>query len=322
MTRTGKLILSSLALAATASAQTASGYDWGAEFVNLTNQMVSSYGGLLLQDGMTELGYLCAILVFWEFIKWGMARFAAPHHGHFPLPLPEVGMIFAKTAFLAYLLNHYMVNFPLTGFSFHSLAMAFSQHITMQISQAQTDSMMDFISNPAALVALPVNPLAVIDSIVYLAVILLMGILSFGMFVLGGLGFVFSGVFTLVGPIIIPWWLLRGHPAAWAWNWLQVMFAVASYRVIGAAMSYIMSSVWLDFFHNTLAGDYSAANWIAHGGAAIFLTLFFLLGMTMVPLFAAQIFNGAGAAAQAAGGAIIGAAQTAVKVGGAIASAL
>ena len=44
------------------------------------------------------------------------------------------------------------------------------------------------------------------------------------------------------------------------------------------------------------------------------LTLFFLLGMTMVPLFSAQIFNGAGALAQAATGAVSSAISSAASV--------
>jgi hypothetical protein len=94
---------------------------------------------------------------------------------------------------------------------------------------------------------------------------------------------------------------------------MQVMIAVASYRVFGSALEYVMAGMWMLFVNNTLAGNTSVANWIAHGGIAIGLTLFFLLAMTMVPLFAAQIFNGAGAIAQAGSSAITGAVTRALS---------
>ena len=45
--------------------------------------------------------------------------------------------------------------------------------------------------------------------------------------------------------------------------------AVGSYRVLGEILQYIMSHMWLDFIQNTLAGDTSIANWIAHGGVCV-----------------------------------------------------
>jgi hypothetical protein len=200
-----------------------------------------------------------------------------------------------------------MVNFPFVGFSFHNFAMAVSKHIVILLQNSannQTDILMQYLQTPSTLVAAPINPFAIVDAVVYLGVHAWCGLVSFGMFFLGGLGFVLSGVLTVIGPIIFVLWMLGGVPGQWAWNWFNALMAVGSYRALGEIMEYIMTRMWLDFIQNTLAGDTSTANWIAHGGICVGLTLFFLLGMTMVPLFAAQIFNGAGALAQAATGAV------------------
>jgi hypothetical protein len=69
--------------------------------------------------------------------------------------------------------------------------------------------------------------------------------------------------------------------------------AVASYRVFGEILQTIMSQMWIDFIQNTLNGDTSIANWIAHGGVCVYLTLFHLLAITLVPLLAGVIFVGA-----------------------------
>ncbi len=318
-----KVILAGLWVTVAASAQSAAppapaGLDWGSELVDWTNQMVTSYGGVFVSDGLTELGWLCALMVVWTWFTWGLHRgLSFARHAHNPLPLPQLIMIFIKTAVFVWFLNHYMVNFPGTGFSFHNWPMAVSKHMTLVLGNqpgGAVDQLMADLQNPDLLIDKPVSQFAVMDNIVYPLVIFWSGVVSFGMFVLGGLGIVGSGIFSVIGPVLIPLWLLGGRPAGWAWNWLQVMIAFASYRVIGSVIEYIMARMWIDFFQNTLNGDTSIANWIAHGGILVGLTLFFLLGMTMVPLWAAQIFNGAGAMAQSAAGAVQNAAATAAKV--------
>jgi len=224
-----------------------------------------------------------------------------------------------------YLLNHYVVNFPFVGFSFHSFPMAVAKHIALLLNNAannQTDILMQYLQTPSTLVTAPINPLAIVDAVVYLGVHAWCGFLSFGMFFLGGLGFVLSGVLTVIGPVVFVLWMIGGVPGQWAWNWFNALMAVGSYRALGQIMQYIMTHMWLDFIENTLNRDTSTANWISHGGICVGLTLFFLLGMTMIPLFAAQIFNGAGALAQAATGAVSSAVSSAASAGKVLAAAL
>jgi hypothetical protein len=272
------------------------GEDWGSILVDWTQTMITSFGGIFVQDGIVELAVLSAILVLWTLFMWGLNRaLSFAHNGHYPFPIPQVAMVFLKTAILLFFLTHYMMPFPGVAFSFHSWPMAVAKHMTLQLDNgpgSAKEQLMTLLQSPSNLIDKPLSPVALLDNIVYLHVVVFMGILSFGMFVLGGLGYVMSGVFTVIGPYFIPLWLLGGRPAGWAWNWLQVMIAVASYRVFGSALEYVMANMWLYFLNSVMAGNTSAANWIAHGGICIGLTLFFLLAMTMVPLFAAQMFNG------------------------------
>jgi hypothetical protein len=322
MARNKRVILVGLLMAVGASAQTTppapSGFDWGSELVDWTQQMVTSYGGIFVQDGLTELGWLCALMLMWTWFQWGLNRgLSFARHAHNPLPLPQLVMIFIKTAIFVFFLNHYMVNFPGVGFSFHNWPMAVSKHLVLELNNAPggpKDQLMAYLQNPTSMIDKPVSEFAIMDNLVYPTVIFWSGVISFGMFVLGGLGFVGSGIFSVIGPVLIPLWLLGGRPAGWAWNWLQVMIAFASYRVIGSVIEYVMASLWIEFIQHTLNGDTSIANWIAHGGILVGLTLFFLLGMTLVPLWAAQIFNGAGAIAQSATSAVSGAVSTVAKI--------
>ena len=324
MLRNRKALLLILVMAGSATAQTSApapaGEDWGSQIVDWTSQAVTAYGGILLSDGMTVLAYLLALKLLWVMGNWGLDKglsLVVSHHDVHPFPFSTILKIFGKAGFLVYLLNHYMVNFPFVGFSFHNFPMAVSKHIVILLQNSasnQTDILMQYLQTPSTLVAAPVNPLAIVDAVVYLGVHAWCGLVSFGMFFLGGLGFVLSGVLTVIGPIIFVLWMLGGVPGQWAWNWFNALMAVGSYRALGEIMEYIMTRMWLDFIQNTLAGDTSTANWIAHGGICVGLTLFFLLGMTMVPLFAAQIFNGAGALAQAATGAVSSAISSAASV--------
>ncbi len=331
MLRTRKALLLGLVMAGSAAAQTGppapAGEDWGGQMVNWTNQAVTAYGGILLHDGMTVLAWSAGLVLLWVMLVWGLDKalsLAFRHYDAHPFPLPRIAIIFGKLALLVFLLNHYMVNFPFVGFGFHNFPMAISQHIVLLLKNAdnnQTDILMQYIQTPATLITPPANPLAVVDGLVYLGVHAWCGLLSFGMFVLGGLGFVLSGVLTVVGPIIFVLWIFGGVPGQWAWNWLNALMAVGSYRAFGEIIESVMSNMWLYFIQNTLAGGTTAATWIAHAGICIGLTLFFLLAMTMVPLFAAQIFNGAGALAQQATGAVgsaIGTVKTAVVAAAAV----
>lgn len=323
MLRYRKALLLGLLMAGSATAQggapAPAGEDWGAQIVDWTSQAVTAYGGILLSDGMGVLATLAALKLLWVMGNWGFDKglsLVVRHHDVHPFPLSTIVKIFGKLAFLVYLLNHYMVNFPFVGFSFHNFPMAVSKHIVLLLQNGgnnQTDILMQYLQNPSILVAQPINSLAIVDGLVYLGVYVWSGLIGFGMFCLGGLGFVLSGVLTVVGPIIFVLWMLGGVPGQWAWNWFNALMAVGSYRALGSVMEYIMSQMWVDFIQNTLAGDTSVANWIAHGGICVGLTLFFLLGMTMIPLFAAQIFNGAGALAQAATGAVSSAVSSAAS---------
>ncbi len=319
-----KAVVIGLLAAASASAQAPVplGENWGGQLVDWTNQAVNAYGALFISDGITELAWILALVVMWIWFQWGLNRaLSFAHHAHYPLPLPQVLMTFLKAACLLFLLNHYMLNFAGLAFSFHNWPMAVSKHMVLVIGNAPgnpIDHLMADLQNPDTLIDKPLSQFAIMDNIVYPLVIAWTGIVSFGMFVLGGLGFVFSGILTVLGPLLIPLWLLGGRPASWAWNWMQTMIAFASYRVIGAVIEYIMAQMWIDFITNTLAGDTSIGNWIAHGGILVFLTLFFFLAMTMVPLVAAQIFNGAGALAQAAASAVTNAATSVAKLAAAL----
>ena len=332
MLRNTRALLLGLIVAGAAEAQSSApapaGEDWGAQVVDWTNQAVTAYGTLLLNDGMTVLAWSCALVLLWVMGNWGLDKglsLVFPHHDVHPFPLPRIVKIFGKLAFLVYLLNHYMVNFPFVGFSFHNFPMAISKHIVLLLHNSannQTDILMQYLQTPSTLITAPLNPLAVVDGLIYLLVHFWAGFVSFGMFVLGGLGFVLSGVLVVVGPIIFVLWMFGGVPGQWAWNWLNALMAVGSYRALGEILQYIMSHMWLDFIQNTLAGDTSIANWIAHGGVCVGLTLFHLLAITMVPLFAATIFCGAAAFTQAGANAIGSAVSSATRVATAAAAAL
>ena len=85
---------------------------------------------------------------------------------------------------------------------------------------------MQYLQTPATLIAAPLNPLAVVDGLVYLFVHCLGRLRQFGMFFLGGLGFVLSGVLVVVGPVIFVLWMWGGVPGQWAWNWFNALIAV------------------------------------------------------------------------------------------------
>jgi hypothetical protein len=295
------------------------GFDWGSYVVNQVQIFVTQFGGLFVQEALWGLAVIYVGMILWTWIQWGMAKIShIAGHSHTPwMPLPQIAMLSFKCLLLAFILNHYLVNFPGVGFSFHSWPMAVAQHMTMQLDNgpgSPKDQLVQLLLTPTAMIDKPINPLDVIGSLVYLNVLGMMGFLSFIMFVLGGMSFVLSGVFTVIGPYFVALWMLGGRPAGWAWNWMQVMIALASYRVFASAIEFVIGNMWIYFFSTYIGLNTSIANWVAMFAICIGLTLFSFITMAIIPLMAAQIFNGAGAIAQAGVSAVTSAAGTIAKM--------
>ena len=182
---------------------------------------MTAYGSLVLNDGMTVLAWSCALVLLWVMGNWGLDKglsLVFPHHDRLSLSTFPNRQDFRELAFLVYLLNHYMVNFPFVGFSFHNFRdgdFKTRRFAFAQSANNQTDILMQYLQTPSTLITAPLNPLAVVDGLIYLLVHCWAGFVSFGMFVLGGLGFVLSGVFlVVVGPIIFVLWMFGGVPAS------------------------------------------------------------------------------------------------------------
>jgi hypothetical protein len=326
MVKTQKLLLLGFALAASALGQAgpfaatpnavsglAAGFDWGSYIVNQVQLFVTQYGGLFVQEALWALCFFYVLMIAWTWLMWALAKLGhVVGHNHAPwMPLQQMVVLSVKCFVLAFFLNHYMTNFPGVGFNFHSWPQAVAQHMTMVLDNgpgSPKDQLVRLLLTPTAMVDKPINPLAILDSWVYMGVNGMMGFLSFIMFVLGGLSFVMTGVFTVVGPYFVVLWMLPGRPSGWAWNWMQLMIALASYRVFASAIEFVIGNMWLYFFSTYIGTNTSIGNWVAMGSVCVGLTLFSFVLMLMVPLLAAAVFNGAGSMAQAGVSAVTSAA--------------
>ena len=292
-------------------APAASGYDWGYLIVSQTNALVTAKGGILVNDGLAILAFIGGGLVLWEVIKWGMGRLGFWHYTHWPFG--EIVMLFVKMGFLAYLLEHYIVPFNGLSTSFHQFPMVVSQHIVNQLDQSAITSFMAYVQSATTLVDPPKNPLAIIDNMMYLQILVIMGFVSAVMFLVTASGYVLTGVFTVIGPYFIPLWMFRGgHANTWAWNWFSGLIAFAFYRVISTAIGFVLGNMWIYFFVHGVGQDYSIANWIVLLPIVYVLTLFSVALMFMVPLITAALFSGAGAIGQSAASVVGNAVRTAV----------
>ena len=304
-------LLPLMAMPLAAQAPPSSGYDWGNLIVQQVQTLVTASGGVFVGDGQKILAFIGGGLILWEFIKWGLGRFGFYHHTHFPFP--EVAMLFLKMAFLSWLLYHYVIPFSGTSISFHQLPMVVSKHMVLQLQTSTMDTFMAYIQNSTQIVTKPVNPLALMDNLIYINIILITGLLGGVTFFITGFGFVGTGIYTVLGPYFIPLWMFRGgHAYSWAWNWFQGLIAFAFYRVMSDVIGFVLANVWIYFFVHGVGTDYSIGHWIVLLPVVYMLTIFFLAAMLLVPLLTASLFSGAGAIGQAA----------VLAVGGAVRSSL
>ena len=304
-------LLPFVAMPLAAQAPPANGYDWGNLVVQQVQALITAHGGVFVADGQRMVAFIGGGLILWEFIKWGLGRFGFHHYTHFPFL--EVAMLFVKMAFLSWLLYHYVIPFGGTNTSFHQLPMVVSKHMVLLLQTNTMDTFMAYIQNSTQIVNKPVNPLALLDNLIYINIIGITGLLGGITFFITGFGFVGTGLFTVLGPYFIPLWMFRGgHAYTWAWNWFQGLIAFAFYRVMSNVIGYVLANVWIYFFVHGVGQDYSIGNWTVLLPVVYMLTLFFVAGMLLVPLLTASLFSGAGAIGQAA----------VVAVGGAVRSAL
>lgn len=265
--------------------------DWGNLLVDQVKTLITAQGTVLVPAGLILLTIICvsklALMVARNMLTTAVDGMfsggwhVAPH-------MSEVLIILLQLTLVTAVLNNYFV--------LSSLPMEGAKAIVGVFDQATIDNFLGYVSGAVQKMQKP-NPIAILDIVVYLVILIDMGIISALMFLVTSLGFCFYGVFVVLGPLFIPCAMTRTFNFAF-WGWLKGLLAFASYRVLAAAIGWVWSNMYIYFFVHGVGTDYSIGNWIALLPVMVTLTLGFAACMLAIPIISGMLFSGAGSVGQ------------------------
>jgi hypothetical protein len=304
-------IFAALTLAVPANAQALGpGFDWGAASVNAVNALINLQGGVYVQHGIDLVAMAAMCRLLWGLLWNLVAQFDMLHSmHHHRIGVEDFLKIIALAFFCVLGLNQWMV-----GANFHAWPMNIAGGLASELDQGQINQFQQFVSGVAVKLNKP-NPLALLDVIVYVFILLDMGVLSFVTFILTAFGFVGEAIFVVITPLFF-WATFFRTTFSWFWNCVQAMFAFAFYRVMSSVVLWLLANLMVKFFvkgigcvidpnGNAVGCDWSLGGWMAMLVPVLTLTGMFLFALLLIPLLCASVFNGAGAIGEAATGAVV-----------------
>lgn len=104
-------------------------------------------------------------------------------------------------------------------------------------------------------------------------------------------GFIVSGIYVLIGPVLVPFTLLPYFE--WmAHNWFRGLIQYSFYPVIGNAFVFIYGQIWLNYFA-TLPSPLDSTAIAANITVIISLAMAGIYGILKVPSIVSHLFSGA-----------------------------
>lgn len=264
--------------------------------------LVTQHTNLFVSDAMTLLNVLAAFQLVRLAIRW-MWRPYAMWHAH--VDLGELIAFMGRLAGCLILLHYYNQPLPGASFSFHQVftyaARMISGTIDLSILNDFANQVNSITSNLA-----PPSPMDLLGIILYYILIGNMALVEAILFAISSLGFIATGVGTLIGPLLVPF-LLFPSMASKFWKWVDFMFVYAFYRVIASGFVFVWIHVIVGFFQNTLHGDYSMGHFLALLVPWLLLQFAFIWSMFQVPHLAHELFGGVSGFGTSLGSAVRGA---------------
>jgi type IV secretory pathway VirB6-like protein len=140
---------------------------------------------------------------------------------------------------------------------------------------------------------------------VYVGVLIDMLVIEGILFGVTVLGFIAIGIGNLLGPLFIPWLIIPR--LSWLfWNWLQFMLQYSFYRVVASALVYVWTRVIVQFFTNSVHGDYTLAHFLLLLVPFGMLNIGLFFSIFKITSFVSDLFKGTAAAGGGLTGSLAG----------------
>ena len=198
---------------------------------------------------------------------------------------------------LTQILTYWSVPPPGMAHSIHQLPMYVSDSLVSGLAASKANEFMTYVKQVSTQMNHP-NPLAILDVVVYVVILVIMGLLALVTFLLTSFSYIGEAIFVVITPLFA-WCTFFSTVFSWFWNCVQNLLSFAAYKLVGGIIIYVLSDVMVNFFVNGVGTDYTIAHWIVLMPVVVLFTGLFIFALLLVPLLCASIFNGAGAIGQA-----------------------
>jgi hypothetical protein len=278
-------------------------FDFVTSISQSIDQLVTQHTDLFVSDATTLLNVIAAFQLVRLAMRWMWHPYAM-WHAH--VDLGELIVFMGKLAGCLIVLHYYNQPLPGVTFSFHQV---FTYAARMISGTIDLSILNDFANNVNAIATNLEKPAAVdvIGIILYYCVLGNMALVEAILFAISTLGFIATGVGTLLGPLLVPFLLIPALANKF-WKWIDFMFVYAFYRVIASAFVFVWIHVIVGFVQNSIHGNYSISHFLALLVPWLLLQFAFIWSMFQVPHLAHELLGGISGFGTSLGTALRGAA--------------
>jgi hypothetical protein len=263
------------------------GFNWLGDLTTHIDELTTSTSGTMLGLGEIFLAFIAALTAVQMIMRWQLSVMNLWHHAH-GLHIGELYWLLLKVLAAQAMLSTYPW--------FHRLFPLLFQQLTQQVDMKMVKAFIDHMQVFSMNLEMP-SPLNIPGVLVVFGTIGLIAVTQLALFAINAVGFAAVGIFTIVGPLMIPFVVTKRWDGRF-WMWVDVMCVYSSYRFLAACFSFVFANTFMVFFTKALAGDYSIGNLFALFVTFFPLSIAFLWLMFMIPSIASQLFGGVGAMGQ------------------------
>ncbi len=269
--------------------------------------LVTNNVGIFVADAFI----LAKLIAIYLLMVRGATYMLRANSMHWPMtPLDDLGLFIGKFLAVLGMLHYYASPLPGVGFSFHQLFPETARQLSGLINLSIVNQFVAQVQAATSGIQKP-GITDIIGIIVYLNTLIQMGIMQAVLFFVTSFGFVAVGVGSLLGPLLIPFYMWPTQASKF-YRWLDYMIVYSFYQVVAAAFIYIWTNALVLFFEHALHGDYSFAHLLVLLVPFAALNVAFIFSMLKVPSIAAELFGGIGSAGAQVAGSLVNAARAAI----------
>jgi hypothetical protein len=274
-------LFASAAFASDADSAIAPTVDFGAKINEAVTTLVTGVTPVLMPFAWTLLAMFGAYALLQTLLSSTMRSLSYHHFVPAATILSVVAVLF-RVAVAAAMLGAYT--------QFHRIFPEIANGLTQTISTAELKEVFDFLNGVCN--KLPaVGVLQVLPGLIAFAILLFAAISSFALTVMTATSHAIVGVLSIVGPLMIPFYVLPGHDKRF-WNWVDNMITYSMYRFIAACFAMLWAHVYLALFSSITV--FSVGAWMVAIPTLILITLSCAFVAFKIPEVSQMIFGGVG----------------------------